>query len=811
MNTLLQDIRYGLRALRKQPGFTAIAVLALALGIGANTTIFSTINALLLHPFNFRDVDRIVAIWETRDRNADEHDGGAFANYLDIRNQTQSFESTAAWSGWNANLTEGDQPERIEGAAVSPQFFSVLAVQPAAGRAFLPEEEQPGHDPTVIISDGLWRRRFGADPSIVGRNVRINERAFIVVGVMPQKFLFPRPNIELWTPLIAEKEDVTDRGAHYLQVIARLKPGAALAGAQSELDALARSLAEQYPATNANRSFVVESLLDSVGRGPRPYMLISLGAVLFVLLIACANVANLQLMRATARQREIAVRLALGASRWRIIQQLLTESVLLALAGGLLGLLLSVWAVDAIAHGVPAHVAQLVSGWEKLRIDWRVFGFTLLISLVTGIVFGLAPAVLATRTNLNEALKEGGRTGTTVGGRGRLRALLMISEVALSLVLLVGAGLMVRSFISLLKVQPGFNGQNVVTMSISLPFRKYTKPEQSADFYAQLLARVRGLPGVQHAAAVNVIPFEFNDDSTHFQIEGRAPFAPGSEPFADFRVITPDYFNALDIPLLQGRAFNDHDTPNAPRVAIISAKMARRFFAGQNPLGQRLRFGDNACEIVGGVGDVRYKNFIDEPRDERLRPAIYVPHAQLGSYRGLSVVVRAAGDPAALTAAVRTEVQALDKDQPIYNVRTLPQVFVEGMAPQRLTAFMFAGFALVALLLAAVGLYAVISYSVAQRTHEIGIRMALGAQAGDVFRLVIGQGLKLIAIGVAIGLVGAFALTRVMVRILYGVSATDFVTFAGISLLLALVALAACYLPARRAAKVDPMIALRYE
>src|SRR5205085_825268 len=470
-----------------------------------------------------------------------------------------------------------------------------------------------------------------------------------------------------------------------------------------------------------------------------------------------------------------------------------------------------VWTVDAIAHGVPANVAHLVSGWEKLRIDWRVFGFTLLISLVTGIVFGLAPAVLATRTNLNEALKEGGRTGTTVGGRGRLRALLMISEVALSLVLLVGAGLMVRSFISLLNVQPGFNGQHVVSMSISLPFRKYTKPEQSADFYAQLLTRLRGLPGVQHAAAVNVIPFEFSDDSTHFQIEGRAPFTPGSEPFADFRVITPDYFDALDIPVLQGRSFNERDTANAPRVAIISDKMARRFFADQNPLGQRLLFRDEPYEIVGVVGDVRYRNFIDEPHDERLRPAIYVPHAQLGGYRGMSVVVRAAGDPAALTAAVRSEVQALDRDQPIFNVRTMPQVFIEGMAPQRLTAFMFAGFALVALLLAAVGLYAVISYSVAQRTHEIGIRMALGAQASDVFKLIIKQGLKLIAIGVAIGLAGAFALTRVMASILYGVSATDFGTFIGISLLLGVVALVACYVPARRAAKVDPMVALRYE
>ncbi|HYX40798.1 MAG TPA: ABC transporter permease, partial [Pyrinomonadaceae bacterium] len=373
MNSLLQDLRYGLRTLRKQPGFTFVAVLALALGIGANTTIYSTINALLLHPFNFSGVDRIVAIWETRDLASGDHDGDAYANYLDIKNQSQSFEQAAAWIGWNANLTEGDAPERIEGAAVAPQFFNILAVQPTQGRAFLPEEAQPGHDPAVIISDGLWRRRFNADPAIVGRNVRINERTFNVVGVMPPRFAFPRPDIDLWTPLIADKDDVTDRSSHYLQVLARLRPGVSVTSAQHELDALAQRLAAQYPATNANRTFIVESLTDSVGRGPKPYLLVFLGAVLFVLLIACANVANLQLMRATARQREIAVRLALGASRWRIIRQLLTESVMLALAGGLLGLLMSVWAIDAIAAGVPAHVARLVSGWEKLGIDWRVF------------------------------------------------------------------------------------------------------------------------------------------------------------------------------------------------------------------------------------------------------------------------------------------------------------------------------------------------------------------------------------------------------------------------------------------------------
>ncbi len=810
MSIILQDLRYGLRTLRKQPGYTVVAVLALALGIGVNTTIFSAINALLLHPFNFRDVDRIAAVWESR-AEGNGRDAVAFANFLDMREQRSVFESAAAWSGWNANLTEGDQPERVEGIAASPQLFSVVGVQPATGRAFSLDEEQPGHDPVIVISDSLWRRRFNADAGIVGRNVRINERTFTVIGVMPADFAFPRRNVELWTPLIADKEDVTERGSHYLQVVARLKPGATIAAAQAELDALATRLAADYPQTNASRAFKVESLTDSVGRGPRPFLLIMLGAVMFVLLIACANVANLQLMRATTRQREIAVRLTLGASRWRIVRQLLTESLLLALVGGALGLLFSVWAIDALAKGIPANFARFVNGWERLGIDWRVFGFTLMISLLTGVVFGLAPALLATRTNLNEALKEGGRTGLS-GGRGRMRAALMVAEVALSLVLLIGAGLMVRSFMRMLEVHPGFNGQNVLTMQLSLPARKYKEPEQVADFYMRLVARVQTVPGVEHASAVNVIPLDFNDASRFFQIEGRTPFAPGTEPLADFRVITPDYFATLDIPFLRGRNFNERDVRNTPRVVLISDKLARRYFADENPLGRRLLLGtEQPYEIVGVVGDVRYKNFVNEARDERLRPAVYVPQTQTG-WRGMGLVVRAAtGDPAALTAAVRQEVAALDKDQPVFDVRTMPQVFIEGMAPQRLSAYMFASFALVALLLAAVGIYAVIAYSVAQRTHEIGIRMALGAQPRDILRMIVKQGMTLTAIGVVVGLICAFAVTRAMASILYGVSANDPVIFAGVAALAASIAFVACYVPARRATKVDPMVALRYE
>ena len=807
MATLWQDLRYGLRMMWKSPGYTAVAVLAL--GIGANTTMFSTINALLLRPFTFPEMEQLVAVWETRAQSGDSRDGFALANFLDVRAQASAVESAAAFTSWSANLSEGEQPERLEGVIVSPQFFDVLKVQPRLGRAFRPEEEQAGAAPVVIISDGLWRRRFNADAGLVGRNVRINERQFTVVGVMPPTFDFPQGGVQVWSPLIVTPEDVSHRGAHFLKVIARLKPGATAATAQSELDALAGRLAEQYPETNARRSFIVEDLRAAYVRGPRPYLLIMLGAVLFVLLVACANVANLQLMRAAARQREIAVRLALGAGRWRVVRQLLTESVLLALAGGLLGLLLSVWAVDALAASVPANFTRYVSGWRNLGIDWRVFLFTLGVSFATGVVFGLTPALLATRTNLNEALKEGGRSATE-GGRGRARSILVVAEVALSLILLAGAGLMVRSFMRMLDVRPGFDARDVLTMELTLPYRKYKEQPQVAQFYEQLLERVNRLPGVEGAGLVNVAPLTLHDDSVFFNVAGQPPAAPGEAPLADFRVVTPGLLGALRIPLLKGRNFDARDARDAPNVVIISERLARRYFPDQEPLGRHVLLGDTPLEIVGVVGDVRYKAFIDEVRDDRLRPAVYVPHAQ-HPYREVTLAVRSATEPAALAAAVRREVLALDKDQPVYNVRTMAQVFAESMSPQRVSAIMFAGFALIALALAAVGLYAVIAYSVTLRTHELGIRMALGAQPRDVFRLIIGQGLRLILLGVVLGLAGALAVTRTMASLLYGVSATDATTYVAISLLLALVALLACYVPARRATKVDPMVALRYE
>ena len=809
MNHFWQDVQHGVRVLRKSPGFTLVAVVALALGIGANTTIFSAINALLLHPFSFRDIDQLVMIWESRPKVEVERNAAAFANYLDVKNQSASFTAVAASTNWWANITEGDQPERVEGVNASAQFFNVLGVNPSAGRAFSAEEEQPGRDPVVIISDALWRRRFGGDAAVVGRSTRINGRNFTIIGVMPPGFAFPNSAVEVWAPLITFPENVTNRSSTYLTMIARLKPNVSVAGAQKELDLLANRLGAQYPETNANRTFLVESLLGSYVRSARPYLLIMFGAVLFVLFIACANVANLQLMRAASRQKEMAVRLALGANRWRLAQQLLTESLLLAIAGGALGLLLSVWAIEGFAAGIPANLAKYVSGLQDLRVDWYVFSFTLLVSVLTGIGSALAPALLLTKANLNDALKEGASSTTDVG-RNRARSLLVIAEVALSLVLLVGSGLMIRSFLRVLDVKPGFNAGSALTLELSLPYRTYATVEQRAAFFAKLMPRLENIPGVTGAGATNLVPLENGDDSIYFSIEGQAPFAPGQAPLADYRVITPGYLDALEIPLLRGRNFTERDSRGTAPVAIISEKLAKRFFSDQDPLGKRVRVGEGPCEIVGVVADVRNKSFMSELNDDRLRPALYVPHAQ-HPYGQMALVLRSTSDPATLTTAVRKEVQAIEKDQPVFNVRTMSQVRSESMVPQRLSAFMFACFALIALLLTAIGIYAVIAYSVVQRTREIGIRMALGAQSRDVLKLVVRNGMRLALVGVAIGLAGALALSRLMASLLFGVTSTDALTFAAMSTGLIAVALLACYIPARRATKVDPLVALRYE
>ncbi|MDQ3687465.1 MAG: ABC transporter permease [Acidobacteriota bacterium] len=813
MRTLWQDLRYAVRMLLKKPAFTAVTVLTLALGIGANTTIFSAINALLLKPYAFRETERLVSVFETLPQIGVSTGSVAPANFLDVRGESASFESIAASSGWSADLTEGERPERIMGAAVTSKFFDVLGVEMQMGRAFAPEEEQPGREPVVVISDELWRRRFNADPGVVERVVRINDRSTTVVGVAPPGATYPRGGVEMWRPFIFEDEDTREREAHYLRVTGRLKAGVTIEGAEAELTAIARRLGERYPETNGGRGLRAMRFIESETRGPRPYLMIMLGAVGFVLLLACANVANLLLLRAAGRSREIAVRLALGASRFRVVRQLLTESALLAIVGGAFGLLLSVWGVEALRAGMPANFAKLVPGWSNLGIDWTVFGFTLLLSLATGVVFGLVPALQASKTNLNESLKEGGRSGGAQGrARNRTRNVLVVSEVALSLVLLVGAGLMMRSFVALMNTDPGFNSANVLTFDVALPRSRYAENVDRANFYQRLIERLTTLPGATGAAAVNNVPLGFNSSDVGFWREDTPAPAPGKAPLAQFGVVTPNYFNMMEIPLLQGRSFDERDVKDSPPVVIVNRKLAQKYFPGEDPVGRRLHLGDEKTfEIKGVVGNVLHEPFTDR-LDDGLEPelAVYVPHAQ-NSWSGMTAIIRTTADPASLTSAAQRELQAIDKDQPMHNVRTMTQIFSESMAPQRLSSFMFAVFALVALVLAAVGIYAVVAFTVAQRTHEIGIRIALGAQRGDIFGLVIGQGMRLIAAGLVVGLLAAFAVTRLMASILIGVSTTDFATFGGISLLLSLIALAACYVPARRATKVDPMVALRYE
>ncbi|MDQ3134667.1 MAG: ABC transporter permease [Acidobacteriota bacterium] len=815
MRNLWQDLRYGIRTLWKRPGFTLVAVLALALGIAANTTIFGAINALLLKPFAFREMDRIVSVFETVPQIGVERGSVAPANFRDIRSQSTSFETLAASTGWSANLAEDDRPERITGAAVTSGFFELFGVSLKLGSGFAAEEEQPGRAAVVVIGEDLWRRRFNADPNVVGRNVRINETNFTVVGVAPKELAYPRGGVEMWRPFVFDEEDVRDRESHYLRVSGRLKPGVSAEGAAGEMETLARTLAGQFPETNEGRGLRVTGFLETETGGPRPYLLIALGAVVFVLLISCANVANLLLLRATERSHEIAVRTALGASRLRIVRQLLTESVLLALAGGLTGLILSVWFIDALAAGMPADFARLVSGWSNLGVDWNVFGFTLLLSLATGVIFGLFPAWQASKTDLNEALKEGGRgvgAGKQGRARNRTRNLLVVTEVALSLVLLAGAGLMVRSFVKLMNVEPGFKTENALTFGVALPRTKYKEAQQRVGFQRQLIERLAMLPGVSGVGAVNNLPLGFDGSDTFFWRDGQPAPQRGQAPLANVQVISDGYFGAMGIPLHAGRAFDTRDTEKGTPVLIINRALAEKYFKGEEPLGRSLRLGsgDKPYQIVGIVGDVRHEPFSD---NLSLEPelAVYQPHAQ-NAWSQMMFVVRADGTAAAaVTPAVRRELQALDKDQPIFNVLTMDQVFVISMAPQRLSSFMFGGFALIALLIAAVGIYAVVAYTVAQRTHEIGIRMALGAQRGDIMSLVVGQGMKLIAFGIGAGLLASLAVTRLMASILYGVSSTDFVTFAAISVLLAAVAAVACYVPARRAAKVDPMEALRYE
>src|SRR5262245_2822672 len=810
LEPLWLDLSFGARMLRKNLGFTMIAGITLALGIGANAAIFSVVNAVLQRPLPYKDPQRLVMIFGTRSSAQDLPIGREFN---DLRRENHVFEHVAAFGSQSLNMTGSGEPELLGNVTISPNLFTLLGREPIHGRAFLPEEEQWGNHRVVILSHNLWQRRFGSDPQVIGRTITLNDEPYIIAGVAPPDFQFPNrgvwqawfpSRVDIYTPLALTPEQMNSRRYPSHAVVARLKPQFSIDQAQAEMSGFAERLRQQYPATNRDKGIrVVAFHQQVVGRAKLP-LLVLLGAVGFVLLIGCANVANLLLVRAAARQKEIAIRVALGAGRWRVIRQLLTESVLLAILSGSFALLLALWAVNLLQKIIPADLPRA----DQIGIDARVFGFTLLISLLTSVVFGLVPAIQASRCSVNEMLKEGGRCS---GGTGQhhFRNLLVVSEVALALVLLTGAGLMLRSFVRLISVDPGLDPQNVLTLGINLPGDKYRGPHRGV-FFQQVLERLRAQPGILAASAVWPLPLSGMDDTIGFRIEGQPPPTSNEWPGAGPRPIGTDYFKVMKIPLKKGRVFTGNDSGTAAPVVIINEEMARQYFPNQDPISRRLMFNDGQStwrEIVGVVGDVRHMAL-----DRGLRPEIYWPitHYHL-PMSAMTLVVRTNGDPLDFVAAVRNQVHAIDKDRSITNIQTMEEILARSISQRRFNLLLLAVFAGLALLLAGVGIYGVMSYLVAQRRHEIGVRMALGAQSRDVLVLVVGQGMALTLTGVVIGLIAAFGLTRLIKNLLFSVSTTDSMTFSMIALLLAGIAMFACYIPARRATKVDPLLALRCE
>ena len=805
MDSLLSDVRYAVRNLIKRPGFTAIAILTLAIGIGANTTIFSAINALLLKPLPFPELDRVVAIWDEDVAHGYEHNEVAFANYADWRNQNQSFQSLALYRWWSANLTGNDQPERIHGMLVTASFFEVLGTKPIMGRTFYEHENQTGNNTVAVITHSLWQRRFGGDPNIVNKTIQLNGITHTIVGVMPDQFNYPK-GAELYGALGVTPKLAANRQFHSFYVLGRLKPGVTVQNAQADIKTIATRLAQQYPETNTGLTANVYPIVKDTVRQYDTALWIMMGAVGFVLLIGCANVANLMLARASGRQKEIALRAALGANRWRIIRQLLTESLIVALIGGVLGVVVAVWGIDTLRVASPGEAAK-APGWTNLGLNFPVLGFTLALSFASGILFGLAPALKLSRPNLNNSLKEGGRQ--SVSGSNRLRGSLVVFEMALSLVLLVGAGLLTRSLLALIKTDAGFNHQNILTMGLILPSAKYKDEPQRAVFFSDLVNRVKTLPGVESAALVNYLPLGGANSSDAFLVEGQPQPAAGQENMGRYRVCTPDYFQTMGISLVKGRPFTEQDKAGSPPVVIVNETLARRYWPNDEPLGKRIRFDgplDRApwMEVVGVIHDVKHELNIP------VTPEYYLPYAQ-DSWPGMIVVAKTAGDAASMAGVIRQQVWAIDKDQPVFDVRTMEEVRAISVAIYSASSVTLGIFAVVALLLAAVGIYGVMAFAVTQRTHEIGVRMALGARSSDVLKMVVMNGMKLAFIGVVIGLAGAWGLSRFMKTLLFGVNATDLLTFTSVSVCLLFAALLACWLPARRATKVDPLVALRYE
>lgn len=814
---MLKEIRFAFRNLAKTPAFTCIAIVTLALAIGANTAVLSLINALLIRPLPYKAPQNLVLLWERFPSQGLERIPVSAPEYLDYEKQLTSFEKIGAVNYSAYNLTTGDVPERVSGAVVSPSVFSLLGVEPVKGRIFTKEEGAEGRDDVVVISARLWNRRFNGDPTIVGNKISLNGRPQTVVGIMPEHFDFPLPlfnvqgsrfagRADIWKPIAFTKDELQARYSRSYGMIARLRPGISLAQAQAEVDAVTKNFTQTYPKNYPQGTAFgakLYPLQDQVVGAMRTGLWILVGAVTLVLLIACANLTTMLLARAGSREREMAIRVALGASLKRMLRQLLTESVLLSILGGTAGVLLAVWALDLLR----VIGAQTVPRLREVNLDLSVLAMTFGISVVTGILFGLVPALVSAKPELTEALKEGGRGSTAGVHRNRLRNTLIIAETVLALVLLVGAGLLVKSFVRLQNVSPGFNPHNVLTAEISLPVEKYPRGQPVINFYAEALRRIQSIPGVQHAAFTVMLPLSGSNTDSSFMIEGQDPRASGAYPDEEIRDVTPDYFRVLQTPLVKGRFFTDADTADSAAVVIVNQAFAKKYFPDDEPLGKRISRDDTDpkwATIVGVVADIKHRAL-----DTQAQPEYYLPHTQ-GPDREMVLAVRSAQDASTLTTAIRDQLRSIDPDIPLSNVRTLDAVVADSVAPRRLSVVFLGAFSAIALLLASVGMYGVISFLVVQRTHEIGVRMALGAQRSDVLKMVIGHAAKLLLIGASIGLPVAFLSSSALRTLLYQVSQFDISIFLVVTGVLAGVGLLASYLPALRATRADPMMALTH-
>jgi putative ABC transport system permease protein len=808
MNEIIQDLRYGIRLLFKNPAFTLIAVFTLALGIGANTAIFSVVNALLLRPLPYKDADRLVWIWGSNPKNGIPEEVASAPDYADWKKLSESFEDMGAFSRTAQILVTDGEPERLMGGAVTDGFFSTLQAQPILGRVFTPEEDKPGAERRVILSQGLWQRRFGADPEILNKTITLNGNPHVVVGVMGTDFINPRPGdlqpAEFWVPLRLNYANA-GRRSDFLGVIARLKPQVTHAQAQAEMTKIMADLEAQYPATNTGWGAKVLTLLERfVGKVSRP-LVVLMGAVCFLLLIACANVANLLLVRASTRRKEIAIRAALGAGRTRLARQLLTESLVLSIVGGGLGLMVAVWGVNALVAFLPTNLPRL----NEIALDNRVLLFTLGLSLLTSVLFGLLPAIQSSNPDLNDNLKEGGKDVANVASSNRIRNVFAVAEIALALVLLAGAGLMLRSFLKLQEVDPGFNSHNVLALQMQLPSTRYKEDAQIETFTNQLLEKISTATGVEAVALLSDPPLGGGGNFLSFTKEGETRSPDDSIQDLEVHAASADYFKTMGIPLKRGELYTGRDTLNSPAVAVISETAARRYWGDEDPIGKRITFGGGPnvtwLKIVGIVGDVRNESLNEPPY-----PQLYAPFVQQAS-NSFYLITRSTGEPTSIIPVLRNQIREMDATVPIFNSRTMEQIIADSIAVPRLNAMLIMLFAGLALVLATVGIYGVISYTVSQRNHEIGVRMALGAKSSDILKMVIGQGLTLVGIGIVIGLIAVAGLSSLLTSLLFEVSTTDPLTFALVALLLAGVALVACLVPARRAAKTDPMVALRYE